>query len=979
MSGFNYEKNQPHQMRAVSAVLGVFDGATPKYRTADENPELLFAAKQYANNILKVQSQNGIDGRFPDRSDDQNILDISMETGTGKTYTYTQTMFELHRWLGVFKFIVVVPTLSIKAGTQQFLQSKALAEHFEQDFGGDYEGVRLKTYVVESAKKNKGKKSNAPITIEQFVKAENKKEIHVLLINAGMVNSSSMNDTGDKALKDLFDNPVDALAAVRPFMIVDEPHKFPTRDSAKTWGNIKRLKPQYILRYGATFNDEYYNLLYRLTAVDAFNDGLVKGVRVFQEEMQGGMDAAVKLVSSDGKEAKFELNEKDKKQTFKLAKGEDLAQIHPAISDLKIDKMNKTVVVLSNGLELKTGAVINPYSYSQTVQDAMMQRAVAEHFKLERALLAERAPQPKIKPLTLFFIDDIAGYRSGNELSGSLKDKFESWIRAEAARRLKTESDPFYRDYLQKTLDDVSACHGGYFSKDNTDSDDRIEQEINEILHDKEKLLSLDNPRRFIFSKWTLREGWDNPNVFQICKLRSSGSTTSKLQEVGRGLRLPVNELMARVRDVPYKLNYFVDSSEKDFVKQLVGEINDNSFQEEISKKFTEELKQKILQKYPDIKPLVLVNQLFSDGIIDDNENFAEDGYDKLKAAYPEAFPKGLDKGKVSNAKDEGKDTIIMREGKYEELKALWELIHHKAVLQYKIKDEAEFVDLFTAYLRENAAKFPQAGICTAVNEAYINNGLMLSRRIDSIEDEDFIRFNTMTYREFLEKLAQTAKIQMQTLHQAFYRVRDELNIGDFLNMQTIAQIKNGFNRFLLHHSFHKFELDYRLVGSKIHPTKFTNKDGKPRAVKKADLGRFEDTEHRPAAGYLFGEIFYDSDIEHENVANNQIEGVIVFTKIPRNSIKIPVAGGGTYSPDFAYIVKTKSGEILNFVIEAKGTDGAEDLPKSEERKIKHAEKLFAEISKEIKVVFKTQFDGERIAELIGQNMPAGGHSENEH
>ncbi|MCI4077889.1 type III restriction-modification system endonuclease, partial [Klebsiella pneumoniae] len=130
-----------------------------------------------------------------------------------------------------------------------------------------------------------------------------------------------------------------------------------------------------------------------------------------------------------------------------------------------------------------------------------------------------------------------------------------------------------------KTVDDVAACHGGYFSKDNTDSDDRIEQEINEILHDKEKLLSLDNPPRFIFSKWPLREGWDNPNVFQICKLRSSGSTTSKLQEVGRGLRLPVNELMARVRDVPYKLNYFVDSSEKDFVKQLVGEINDNSFQ----------------------------------------------------------------------------------------------------------------------------------------------------------------------------------------------------------------------------------------------------------------------------------------------------------------------------------------------------------------------------------------------------------------
>ncbi len=145
---------------------------------------------------------------------------------------------------------------------------------------------------------------------------------------------------------------------------------------------------------------------------------------------------------------------------------------------------------------------------------------------------------------------------------------------------------------------------------------------------------------------------------------------------------------------------------------QLVGEINDNSFcEKKISKKLTEELKQKILQKYPDIKPLVLVNQLFSDGIIDDNENFAEDGYDKLKAAYPEAFKAVSTKAKSATPKTRAKTPSSCAKRKYEELKALWELIHHKAVLQYKIKDEAEFVDLFTAYLRENAAKFPQAGI----------------------------------------------------------------------------------------------------------------------------------------------------------------------------------------------------------------------------------------------------------------------------
>ena len=959
MGGFNYEKNQLHQMRAVQAVLGVFDAVTPKPHAADENPELLFAQGQYLKNIRAVQTANGIDHVLNGDSDGFNVLDIAMETGTGKTYTYTQTMFDLHRMLGVFKFIVVVPTLSIKAGTKQFLQSTSLAQHFAQDFGTDYENVRLKTYVVESAKASKNKKSNAPAAIHNFVKAENRREIHVLLINAGMINSPSMTDSGDKAFKDLFDNPVDAIAAVRPFVIVDEPHKFPTRDSATTWKNIKRLNPQYILRYGATFNDAFYHLLYRLTAVDAFNDGLVKGVRVFEEEMQGGMDASIKLLSLDGREAVFELSENGKSKKFALAKNEDLAQMHSAISELKIEAMNRTTLLLSNGLELQKGAVINPYSYAQTVQDNMMQKAIAEHFKIERELLVERSI--KIKPLTLFFIDNIAAFRNNNE-------KLESWIKTEAQRRLNTETDTFYRNYLQKTLNNISLCYGGYFSQDNSSNDEKIEREIYEILHDKEALLSLDNPRRFIFSKWTLREGWDNPNVFQICKLRSSGSATSKLQEVGRGLRLPVNELMERVREPQYALNYFVDSSEKDFVKQLVGEINDSSFQEIIPDKFTEALKQKILQKYPGIKPLALLMRLSADGIIDDDENFTENGYVKLKAEFPHAFSHSLKKDKIAKA-GEAKDSIFMREGKYEELKALWELIHHKAILQYKIESESEFLALFTAYLRESAEKFKQAGIRMAVSETYINNGVMLTKRNENIEEEDFIRFNTMSYCAFLKELAQTAKIQIQTLHKAFYALQSELDISQFLNMQTIAQIKGGFNKFLLHHSFSKFELGYQVVSNQIHPTKFTDANGNARAVKKADLGLFEDTVKQPAANYLFNGIFYDSDIEHQNIADSEIEGVTVFTKIPKNSIKIPVAGGGTYSPDFAYIVKTQSGEVLNFVIEAKGVAGSDDLRKGEARKIKHAEALFAKISENIKVVFKTQFEEDKIAELLRQNM----------
>ncbi len=213
--------------------------------------------------------------------------------------------------------------------------------------------------------------------------------------------------------------------------------------------------------------------------------------------------------------------------------------------------------------------------------------------------------------------------------------------------------------------------------------------------------------------------------------------------------------------------------------------------------------------------------------------------------------------------------------------------------------------------------------------------------------------------------MSAAAKIKMTTLHQAFYQMRETLDISQFLNMQTISQIKSGFNQFLLNHSFSKFELGYQLVNNAIHPTQFTDKNGKAKAVRVADLGRMADEIHEPAASYLFGEIFYDSEIEHQNIASEEIEGVTVFTKIPKNSIKIPVAGGGTYSPDFAYIVKTKTGEILNFVIEAKGVDGSDNLRKGEERKIKHAERLFTQISKEVKVVFKTQFEGDRVAELI--------------
>lgn len=962
--GFTFEKNLPHQKAGVDAVLNMFIGAEPQFDDDQSvrllaNPKLVITKPQLRLNIKAIHEFNGIEHSKEHYNENSNVIDVSMETGTGKTYTYTKTMFELNKAFDINKFIIIVPTLSIKAGTVNFLKSDALKEHFRET------ERELKTYVVESKRSpKKNTKSYMPQAVHDFVEANNfnKKYIHVMVINSGMVNSPSLTEVYDSGLFDnRYNTPIEAISAVKPFVIIDEPHKFPTAKT--TWNNIKKFNAQSIIRYGATFNEDYENLVYRLTAVDAFNDDLVKGINTFIEEMVGDDVASLTLKKSSTKEASFELNENGSKSTIKVGKGESLAKAHTEIHDLYIESMNTKIVVLSNGVELKVNESINPYSYSDTLEDNMMRRAIKEHFKVEREMLTQR---PRIKPLTLFFIDDIEGYRDGNNISGSLKTKFEECALAEAKALLKTETDEFYKRYLERTIADISSVHGGYFSKDNSDKDEKIEQEINEILHDKELLLSLDNPRRFIFSKWTLREGWDNPNIFTLCKLRSSGSTTSKLQEVGRGLRLPVNEYMARVNG-EFRLNYFVDFTEKDFVASLVQEVNKTSFKETVPSKLTQELEDKILSKYPDLEALDLMMDLLGKGIIDKSKNFlGATAYTQLKESYPNAFPSGVKSGKIKVA-TEGKTRSKMRVGKFAELKQLWEMINQKAVLEYKIASENDFLKLFTTYLLEESEKFKKTGVQTRIEKVYVSNDTAMSKTVFG-DDDDFTKFCTMTYKEFVNRLSQTAFIKPSTLHKAFVAVQSSINITDYLNIQTIRKIKSGFSKFLLHNSFNKFALGYNIISNSLHPTKFTDEAGQAlKDVAASDLGVHSDHSLPPLDSYLFEDVFYDSELEKLNITDGEIESVSVFTKIPKNSIKIPVAGGYTYSPDFAYVVKTSNGDYLNFIIETKNVEGKDNLRKEEERKIEHAKTLFNQISKDVKVEFKTQFADDVIHNLIRQ------------
>lgn len=952
-----FEANLPHQEQAVNSTLSIFDRATTNHLQNGKNPIL---TSHYINdNILAIQKSNHIN-EPPTKS---NIIDIAMETGTGKTYTYTKTMFELHKNFGIFKFIIIVPTLSIKAGTKQFLQSPDLINHFRTDFGQDYENVSIKLYTVES-QKSKSKKSFIPNEINQFLNADNAKHIHILLINAGMINSDTLAGTnkdndGSQLFNDEYDKPIDAIASICPFVIIDEPHKF--KKDNKTWGNILKLNPQYILRYGATFDNQFENLIYQLTAIDAFNDDLVKGVRTHITDIENDNGKNIKLVDLVNKQAIFEYNGK----TYHLSENDSLHTIHSHIDNLFIERMNTKELELSNGIVLKKGDKLNPFSYSDNVRNQMIRKAIKEHFNLEQELLMR--DDSKIKPLTLFFIDDIASYRDEN---GSLKIAFEQFLQTELQNRIKNSDNEFLKSHWQMALDNLSNTHGGYFSKDNSDKDEKIEQEINEILHDKQKLLDLNNPRRFVFSKWTLREGWDNPNVFGICKLRSSGSETSKLQEVGRGLRLPVNEYGGRVKTGFY-LNYFVDSSESDFVQKLKDEVNSSITQDIIYDKLNDELIEKIQTHYSDLSKKSIRNQL-SD-FTDDDDNFIQNGFDECKKIFALAFTqREIKNNKIINS-DKHKPMVKMREGHYQELKTLWEAINQKAILQYDINNESAFAKLFKHFLLDNKDRFKPTVIRTKKQELRVQNNMLNAVEIQSVNDE-FEPICTMTYRDFLFKLSQSALIKISTLHQVFceLKIDNQLDISQYLNEFSINIIKNRFNDWLLLNSFNHFEVSFTHIGGTIHPTKFTDIKGNPKGeILASDLG-IDCIDDDPLKQFLFDSVFFDSELEKQNLTQSEIKEVQVFTKIPKNSIKIPVAGGKSYSPDFAYIIKTSNGDILNLILESKNVDSDDNLRLEEHQKIKHAEKLFNEIGFGIKVVFKEQFKQDSVRQIIENVLKNG-------
>lgn len=983
------QKGLPHQQTAVNAVCDVFRDIPFLPQTSSyQCPVMNYGIEETYQHIQEIQQANAVHPSYRKlHKGGANLhLDIKMETGTGKTYVYTQTIFELHQRYGINKFIVFVPSLPVKAGVAQFMTDSNTVRHFKDVCGYD---ATMELGIVEAQKSGSKKKgrNNFPLTIGRFVQGslQNRNKIYVLLMNAALLtNAKQLTQEYDSPAEGYF-RPLDALKFTRPFVIIDEPHRFSCEQMAYQ-KIIKEICPQCIIRYGATFPEtthgkgkerrtvkDYQNLLYDLNSCQAFNKELIKGIaKEHLEPLSGSKDEKVRITSvSRNDQAHFRLVSGKHTTSHILHVGDPLSLIHPAFEGIFITAITASGVEFSNQTVKQRGEEIDVDIFMSSYQEQMLILALKRHFETERKNFARSF---KIKTLALFFIDNRLSYRDDHtDRLPYLREMFERVLKEQLEKELEHPINDSYRAYIEASLQDLSACHGGYFANDNDSSDEEVARETREILHDKISLLSFKhkdgtyNTRRFIFSQWALKEGWDNPNVFTICKLRSSGSEISKLQEVGRGLRLPVDEFGTRISTEAFTLNYIVDFTERDFAEQLVQEIN-----RDVPTAFfitTDKIREVAHKRQIEEKRLFIA--LISNDYIDMDYRINPANRDAFFTEYPE-FETGLADNKVIDLNDRKHQErkVQIRPDKYQELRELWEKINEK----YLLFLEKEVDGLVEDTLYEILCKSP-----------LITYGTLYSNRDEVSSDGNAMqvkdgagfefRFEKrLPYNLFLKKLHRQTFIPIQTIHRVLCKYhREQRPVNDKqINEFSLNNIVRAFNDWKYEHLQGRF--NYSKAHLNLKGTALSHPDGSPKKEIVQGIIGTKFSEGTPPEKYLYNSIAYDSPLEKTNIVND-VDYVIVYGKIPRNSISIPTFDGGTYSPDFMYVVQRKDGsKELNIVIETKDIRQESELRGTEKAKIKSADVFFNQLKLDgYQVHYRRQIQGKSIQQLINEiqgNMP---------
>ncbi|WP_434633876.1 DEAD/DEAH box helicase family protein [Helicobacter pylori] len=959
-------KRLDYQEKCLNQILGVFKGI---YLREPENDSQRISNPVFETEALKNLLLENIQNLRSEQKITQGSVgidkslncDILMETGTGKTFCFLECVYALHKNYHLSKFIVLVPSNAIKLGV---LKSVEITREF---FKSEY-SVHLESYE----------------DIRSFILASNHK-CCVLVMTFSAFNKEK-NTINKSCLENinLFNGAksyMQALASMRPIVIMDEPHRF-LGDKTKKY--LEQLNALITLRFGATFKDDYNNLIYALDSKKAFDCALVKSISVASVGESQEYFLELKEVSKKQNEYEATIsytNLENKTQSVKVKKHDNLGVVTQisALEDYILENITKTEIRFLNGFNLLLDQK-EPFSHLlEGEQEVMLKEAIKSHFEREEGLFKKG-----IKALCMVFISGVNSYLSENEKPAKLALLFEKLYQQKLEEVLKKPLDENYRAYLERTKDAIYKVHGGYFAKSKKESDEA--QVIALILKEKEKLLSFDSDLRFIFSQWALQEGWDNPNVMTICKLAPSHSNITKLQQIGRGLRLAVNDKGERITkehadfDFVNELVVIVPQVEGDFVGAIQQEISEHSL---IKQVFSgEELEKSGIVKKGYYGALLETLEGLGFGEKTDDENFKitlnqneflekEPELEKLKDKKYLDLEKLKDFLKdrlvghfrVRNKNERKSEKIKINKENFKKFETLWEGLNHQARIAYAIDSEI---------LIDEIVKNINSSFNVSSKIVSVTTHKKVETMGNNATTEIFERESACVWslHEFISALSNKVKLSFKSVAKVLGNINE--NKFDLIKKNEQESLRRLEELFLeIIYQNIKDKISYQMRETIIKNRKndaFYDEKGEIREFLDGSLGvdKYEIKNSNAREKCLYENFMQvDSEIEKDTIEESNDTKIIVFGKLPR--VKIPIGLNQTYSPDFGYVVENNDKKVL-LVVETKGVENESELHEEEKRKISTAKKFFEALKKQgVNIEYKTKMEKDQLSALINE------------
>ena len=989
MMKLHFEDDLDYQKAAIESVVSLFKGqeisrseftvtfrpeSKPNMSLGMEESQLgignrlLLVDEEIEDNLRKVQLQNGL--RPTDKLASGDFT-VEMETGTGKTYVYLRTIFELNKNYGFTKFVIVVPSVAIKEGTYKTLQ--ITQEHFE----GLYPKAKgYEYFLYDSSKLGQ---------VRNFATSSN---IQIMVTTVGAINKKEVNNLYKENENTGGEKPIDLVRATNPIIIVDEPQSVDGGLTGKGKEALSAMNPLCTLRYSAT-HIEKHHMTFRLDAVDAYERGLVKQIEVASLQIDSGSNKPyIRLESTHNRKgsitAKIEMDvqrgKNIRREILTVEDGDDLEQISNRaiyedmqIGTINCGKDNESIEVKGDGFdqELRPGEAIGGVDPDQ-IKRLMLKRTIKEHFDKELTFAANEQP---IKVLSLFFIDSVEHYRQYDEDGNIVKGKYAVMFEEEYRKLAKSaEYQSLFKEIDLET--DAAEVHNGYFSIDkkgrsvetaenNQSNRDNAERAYNLIMKEKEALLSLDTKLKFIFSHSALKEGWDNPNVFQICTLRDMGSERERRQTLGRGLRLCVDQSGLRLRGneintltVIATENYekFAENLQKEIEQDTgirFGIVEEHQFADirvtsesgepvalgfDQSKEIWQFLKD---QDYVDAKGKVQdsLRAVLKDG----NFELPDDIKQKLALEHGDAQADLIDSdiqavlrklsGKLDIKNADDRRTIRTREAvlESEEFRLLWERIKYKTTYRVNFDNLKLLNDCAEAIrkcppITKTRAQFRKADI--SIGKGGLGVKETSTSGYTTIHEDDIELPDIIT--DLQDKTQLTRKSIVQIL-------RESRRLQDFLRnpQQFMDYCAEAINRTK------RLALVDGIKYTKIGDEHFYAQELFQQEELKGYLKNTLETQKS-----VYTHVVYDSGGVEKTFAEDleRNERVKVYAKLP-TWFKVPTPLG-TYNPDWAVVVEDDGEEKFYFVVETKGSTWWDDLRHLEGAKIKCGERHFEEVGK---------------------------------